>query len=114
MIRIKFFIACLLLTIACNNDNVGSDDVACDPGSGPVFDIDLFIQLVNDEMTAIPAAGYQFVVNQDGEFYHQSANGVSRHELDLGGAIALMNAMEQNEVGLDSTVVNFLPPSWIV
>lgn len=115
-----------MIMISCKSD----DSMVCDPG--PVFDVDLFIQLVNGEMATTPIAGYQFVVNQDGEFYHQNANGVSRHELDPGGeipmtastlmnvasvskfigAIALMNVLEESGLHLDSTVVNSLPQTW--
>lgn len=120
------FLITLYTMSSCKSD----DNTICDPG--PVFDVDLIIQLVNDEMATIPIAGYQFMVNQDGEFYYQNVNGLSRYELDPGGTIpmtantlmnvasvskfigtiALMNVLEELELHLDSTVVNSLPPSW--
>lgn len=104
----------------------------CDPS--PKFDIDAFAEelsdKLNDENNSV--AGYQLIINKNGNLYHSEASGFAIHENDTDGpldmtintrmnvasvskfvgTIALLKAMEEHNVSLEFNVVNYLPESW--
>lgn len=104
----------------------------CDPA--PSFNIDSFVEELNSQLNDEnnPVAGYQLVVNQNGNLYHSEAAGFAIHENDSEGPInmtvnsrmnvasvskfigatALLKAMEENNVSLEFNVVNYLPETW--
>lgn len=97
------------------------------------FNIDVFIANVHDKMQEESISGYQFAVNRNASLYHNQSYGFARHEDDPGGeipmtvftqhnvasvskfvaAIALMNALEERSIHVDSSAVDWLPDSWI-
>ena len=118
----------LLITPSCKDVN----DVLCDPT--PQFNIELLIQNINDAMTdqAGPVAGYQLVVNDQGNLYYSKATGKSVYEADPGGpiamtvntrmnvasvskfigTIALMQVLEKHGIGINELLYSYLPQSW--
>lgn len=114
--------------ISCDD----SPNDVCNPV--PQFDIDLFVEKVGEQLNdpAQPVSGYQFVVSRNGNLYHSEAGGVSVHENDPNGpidmtvntrmnvasvskfigAMALMKAMEDNNISLEFNIVNYLPDTW--
>ena len=117
-----------LFTSSCKQ----TDDILCDPT--PQFNIDLFVQNINDAMTdpAGPVAGYQLVVNNQGNLYYSGAAGKSVYAADPGGpvnmtvntrmnvasvskfigTIALMQVMEKHGIGINELLYSHLPESW--
>lgn len=121
----------LPLFLCCNDDDVASDNTqVCDPT--PKFDIDLFIQNINTTLQSSPFAGYQFAVNYKKNLYYNEAFGFARHEDDPGGevlmttntrqnvasiskfigTIALLNALEERGININSNIRNWLPETW--
>ena len=115
----------ILFFSACEFDN---NDQICNPL--PQFDIDLFIENVRQEMTDV--AGYQLIVNQNGQLYHSEAEGFSIYDGDPGGpvdmtvntrmnvasvskfigAIALMQVLEKHQISINEPIHNYLPARW--
>jgi CubicO group peptidase (beta-lactamase class C family) len=121
--RIFYFaiLTSLILSLTCNKD-------VCDPT--PQFDIDLFIENVRNNLDQV--AGYQLVVNRDGNLYDSFAEGFSIYDVDPGGpvamtvntrlnvasvskfigTIALMQVLEKHNIGIEQPIHSYLPGSW--
>lgn len=120
----------ILFLSSCEKDD--ESQTLCDPT--PQFNIDLFIQNVNEALNdpANPVAGYQFTVNQNGNLYHAEAGGRSVYASDPGGpvdmtefirmnvasvskfigTIALMQVLEKNGIGANELIRDHLPQRW--
>lgn len=118
----------LLLIIILSTSACEKDQNLCDPT--PVFDIDLFIQNINDQLTNV--SGYQLLVNQGGNLYYSDADGFSIYADDPGGpiamtvntrmnvasvskfvgAVALMQVLEKYDISIESPIHTYLPDSW--
>ena len=117
----------LLTLVACEED----DQQLC---GGVVFDEELFVQNVLDEMNdpSKTVAGYQFTVNRGGNLYVDTAFGVSVASGDGSGeaamtpatrmnvasiskfigTIALMQVLDDRGISIDADIQNYLPPTW--
>jgi len=120
----------MFLLSACEKED--KSQTLCDPT--PQFNIDLFIQNVNEAMNnpANPVAGYQFTVNQNGNLYHAEAEGNSVYASDPGGpvemtefirmnvasvskfigTIALMQVLEKHGIQETELIRDYLPQRW--
>ncbi|MCT8339404.1 beta-lactamase family protein [Flavobacteriaceae bacterium TK19130] len=116
-----------LLLFSCEEDN---NDNVCDPS--PQFNIEEFITQIETRLNSQTIIGYQFAVNQDGNYYDDQSMGLARHDFDPGGpvpitqstrfntasiakfiaAIVLVNALEDNNISLDWDFIDYLPTSW--
>ncbi|GEM_PF-1738702 len=119
----------LVLFLCCNNEPT---ETLCDPA--PAFDVDVFkdeiLKILDDP--ANPMVGYQLVISQNGNLKYSITKGVARHARDRGGevlleedtklnvasvskfigTIALLKAMDDNNIGEETLVTNHLPESW--
>jgi CubicO group peptidase (beta-lactamase class C family) len=130
--KLRVFL-CLTILVIFGLLHYGCDEKdLCDPT--PKFDIDIFVQNVHDAMNDPdnPVAGYQFVVNQNGNLYHDEAGGKSVYGSDDGGpidmtvntrmnvasvskfigTIALMQVLEKHNINSWAYVYFHLPQSW--
>ena len=111
-----------------NNDNQN----LCD--QTPVFNIDVFkdeiLKTLDDPANAM--SGYQLVISQSGNLVHSITKGVARHAKDRGGEVlltentklniasvskfigtmALMKALDDNNISVNNNLTNYLPESW--
>jgi CubicO group peptidase (beta-lactamase class C family) len=114
----------LLLSTSCDNT------VLCDPT--PQFDIDVFIEEIQNRPELANMSAYQFAVNQNGNLYHHEARGNAIWAPDAGGrlpmttdtrmhvasvskfigAIALMQVLEGRNISIDEPIHDHLPPRW--
>lgn len=124
-----YFIAITILTIIIFSACEDTPQI-CDPT--PQFSIDEFVNQIETRLESQNIVGYQFAVNQQGNLYHEQSIGLGRHQNDSGGpvylsaahrfnvasvskfvgTIALLNAMEDNNVSLEFKVSDYLPDSW--
>lgn len=98
--------------------------------SDEYFDLDTYVTNVESAVTDV--AGFQVAVTQDGNLVYANAEGYSIHPSDDGptvdmttstrmnvasvskfiGAIALMQVLEEEGIGIDERIYDYLPPRW--
>jgi CubicO group peptidase (beta-lactamase class C family) len=116
-----------ILLFSCKKDEPTE---FCDPTLQ--FSAEEFVNQIESRLESQSIIGYQFAVNQGGNLYHDQSTGLARHENDPGGpvdidastrfnaasiakfiaTIALLNAMEDNNISLDYDFMDYLPLSW--
>ncbi|MGC6430926.1 MAG: serine hydrolase [Jejuia sp.] len=123
------YLLMIVVLFSCNNEPT---ETLCDPT--PAFNVDVFkdeiLKALDDP--ANPMVGYQLVISQNGNLKHSITKGVARHARDRGGevlleedtklnvasvskfigTIALLKAMDDNNIGEETLVTNHLPESW--
>ena len=125
----KFLFILALATILLTNCKKENKQL-CDPT--PVFNPDVFISKIDSSLNSQSIIGYQYAINVNGNLYHDTIKGRSRHTTDPGGpldltsnhrfnvasiskfigSIALLNALEDNNISIDFAMSDYLPPSW--
>jgi CubicO group peptidase (beta-lactamase class C family) len=128
MKKLVFAVSALIIILFSSACEFEPKDQLCNPL--PQFDIDLFVDNVRQELTDV--AGYQLIVNQNGQLYHSEAEGFSIYAGDPGvaapmtvdtrmnvasvskfiGTIALMQVLEKHQISIEEPIHNYLPPRW--
>lgn len=123
---ISLAILITFLFASCKKDS----PAFCNPT--PQFSEDEFVNQIVTRLESQPIIGYQFAVNVGGNLFHDQGVGLARHENDPGGpvdidastrfnaasiakfvaTIALLNALEDNNISLDFDFMDYLPPIW--
>ena len=117
--------------VQSNND---PDDIISPPT--PKFSIDKFVELVRDYFNdpENEFAGYQFIINKDGNLYYSEAGGNAIFAADNNGVdvpmtiytrhhiasvskfictIVMANLLEDQNISWDESIEDYLPPSWV-
>ncbi|MEL6673273.1 MAG: serine hydrolase domain-containing protein [Bacteroidota bacterium] len=125
-LALNLSLLCLFVGLASCDPNIPQ---LCDPT--PQFDIEEFVNLMEQQLIDDGVTGYQLAVSQNGNLYDTLSGGFARHE-DNGGeilmnpetrlnvasvsklmaAIALLKALEMKGLDPDDDMVSHLPESW--
>lgn len=98
----------------------------------PVFSPEEFKEQIRSQLQEQSIIGYQYAINVNGNLYFDTSAGLSRYATDPGGplainsatrfnvasiskfigTIALLNALEDNNISIHDQMYKHLPPAW--